>query len=59
MLDDHVNEFKFANKRPVFLLKFLPFLSHKLLNVIVLFIGDFEFIVNFGKLFPSVLDLLF
>ena len=41
MLDDHIDKFELPNKRAVFFFQLLSFLGHKLLDVVVLFIGNF------------------
>ena len=41
MLDDHIDKFELTNKRAVFFFQLLSFLGHKLLDVVVLFIGNF------------------
>ena len=56
MLNDHVDKFKFSHKWPILFLELLSFLSHEFLDIIVLFVGYFEFVVEFGELFPSMLN---
>lgn len=57
MLNYHINKFKLSDQGSVLFLQLLSFLGHKFLNVIVLFICNFEFVVNFSELLTSVFDL--
>lgn len=59
MLNYHINKFKLSDQGSVLFLQLLSFLGHKFLNVIVLFICNFEFVVNFSELLTSVFDLFF
>ena len=56
MLDYHIDKFKLSYKGPILFLELLSFLSHEFLDIIVLFIGYFKFVVEFGELFPSMFD---
>ena len=48
MFDDHVDKFKLSNKGTVLLFEFFPFLGHELLDIVILFIGDFKFVIDLG-----------
>ncbi len=58
MFNNHVDKFELSDQRSVFLFKFFSFLCHELLNIVVLFIRNFKFVVDLLKLFTSVFDLL-
>lgn len=59
VLDDHVDKFELSHNGSVFLFKLFSFLNHKLLNIVISFIGCLEFIVDLCQLLSAVLNLLF
>jgi hypothetical protein len=59
VFDDHIDQLQLPDNGAVLFFKLFPLLDHELLDVVVGFIGQFELIVDFGQLLPTVLYLLF
>jgi hypothetical protein len=57
VFNDHVGFFELFDKQSILLLEFLALLSHTLLNIGVLLVGGFEFVVEFFELGSPVFDL--
>lgn len=55
----HIDKFEFSHDWSVLLLELFSLLDHEFLDVVIAFVGSFEFIVDFCQLFASMLYLLF
>ena len=59
VFDDHIDQFQFTDDWSIFLLELFSLLDHELLDIVVGLIGEFKFVVNFGKLRPPMFYLFF
>jgi hypothetical protein len=59
VFDDHIDQFQFTDDWSIFLLELFSLLDHELLDIVVGLIGEFKFVVNFGKLLPPMFYLFF